>query len=160
MNIEEERKAFLEAMKPKLIAAFGCGCLEEGYDKDTFNNENAQEFFECWLAAKAHADSDIKMLLRVCAFESIEHARKWDVDKECRHVTAVTAQQFFDDGLAKGMADAGEMAKLSVHVKKRPHKLHGWGVYVGNTYHMRLAIGATKEDATQWAKDNGYRVIE
>ena len=109
MNIEEERKAFLEAMKPKLIAAFGCGCLEEGYDKDTFNNENAQEFFECWLAAKEHA---------------------------------------------------AEMAKGAVHVKKRPHKLHGWGVYVGNTYHMRLAIGATKEDATQWAKDNGYRVIE
>lgn len=57
-------------------------------------------------------------------------------------------------------AHAAEMAKDAVRVKKRPFKLHGWGVYVGGTYHMRLAIGATKEDATQWAKDNGYRVIE
>lgn len=155
MNIEEERKAFLEAMKPKLIAAFGCGCLEEGYDKDTFNNENAQEFFECWLAAKEHADSDIKMLLRVCAFESIEHARKWDVDKECPHVTAVTAQQFFDDGLAKGMADAAEMAKATCEVY---HLTTGWAVDPICRDHYEGF--ASKEEAIQWAKDNGYRVIE
>ena len=65
MNIEEERKAFLENMKPKLIADFGCGCLAEGYDKDTFDHPGVQFTFEGWLAAKSHSEEMAKPHCRV-----------------------------------------------------------------------------------------------
>lgn len=55
MNIEEERKAFVEALKSKLIADFGCGCLAEGHNKDTFDHPGVQFTFEGWLAAKEHS---------------------------------------------------------------------------------------------------------
>lgn len=96
MNIEEERKAFEAMIVSRDLG--GAEFVKHCRDGNSYRPGLYLDMFEGWLAAKEHADSDIKMLLRVCAFESIEHARKWDVDKECQHVTAVTAQQFFDDG--------------------------------------------------------------
>lgn len=135
MNIEEERKAFVEFM-------------------DNLGDRQVT-WLDIWLAAKAHADSDIKMLLRVCAFESIEHTRKWDVDKECQHVTALTAQQFFDDGFAKGMTHAAEMAKPVYNPE--PYN-GGWGVQ--DLQHKYWHTLQTKAQAIEEAKEQGYRVIE
>ena len=65
MNIEEERKAFVEILKPKLITDFGCGCLAEGHDKDTFDHPGVQFTFEGWLAAKEHAAEMAKPTVKV-----------------------------------------------------------------------------------------------
>lgn len=52
------------------------------------------------------------------------------------------------------------MIKLKVKVKKRPFKLKGFGVYVGNTYHKRLWMAETKEECVDWAIRNNCEVIE
>lgn len=159
MNIEEERKAFeMESMRQELLSEINT-CAEWDGEKYKSKFSNAipyvQTMFSVWLAAKAQADSDIQMLLRVCAFESVEHARKWDVEKECQHLTAVTAQQFFDDGFAKGVAHAAEMAKPTGRVKQSVST--GWWVYYDVYQYGGIE---SKEAAEKWLIDRGYRVIE
>lgn len=103
MNIEEERKVFIETLKPTLIEYFGCGAFAEGFDKDTFDAPGVQFFFEGWLAAKAHAEEMAKPVGRVKesistgwwvyydvyqygGLESKNAAEKWLIDRGYRVV--------------------------------------------------------------------------
>jgi len=55
METKIERQRFIDSLGSKLIADFGCGCLAEGFESDTFNHPGVQFFYEGWLAAKHDA---------------------------------------------------------------------------------------------------------
>jgi len=139
MNIEEERKAFVEW---EMSGAF-------------------LSPWRGWLAAKAHAQEDIQKLLKICAFENIEQARAYYSEQKPVSVNVVTAQNMYDEGFAAGIAYATEMAKPQA----RYATIGGvvclyFGENQGQPGVSNVAFFDSVEAAKVWAANNGYRVVE
>lgn len=136
MNIEEERKAFLH---------------HTALDSNVYNHE-----FTFWLKAKAETNKDIQMLLKICAFETIEQAYAYAAGVDVGEVKATVAQQFYDEGFAAGVKNAEEMAKPECYICC-DFDGEFWLVSLKG----REGPGfATAEAGRVWATSNGYRVVE
>lgn len=136
MNIEEERKAF-----------------------DKWLSEQSDKYPDSeyvWLAAKTEANKNIQMLLKICAFETIEQAYAYAAGNNMGEVKATVAQQFYDEGFATGIKHAEEMAKPQCNIVCDFDGEFWLAGLMG-----RIGPGfASAEEAGVWATSNGYRVVE
>lgn len=146
MNIEEERKAF-EAW------------LKASFDYNEYDDK--EYLFPVWLAAKEHAEEDIKKLLNICAFETIEQARAYYAEQKPVSVSVVTAQDTYDAGFAAGIAYAEEMAKPEARYATISGIVNLYfDVNLSKPGVCSIAYFESVAGAKVWASNNGYRVIE